>query len=254
MKKLKSGGFAPAHNVQAVSDAQSGAIITMVVVDQGNDQGQLEPQVERASEELQRVSALTEAAAGPIGQVAADGAYHDAQQLHRLQQQEITPVVPDANANRRPPGVDDAYLAHAFSYDEATNTMVCPQGKLLKPHGLNSHKTAQRYRAQAADCAACPAKDLCCPNSKSGRGVNRSLYEAPLAQVAANVQSDAGQRMLRARATTGEGVFARVKHLLHWKRCRTWGRAGAQAEAYWRQITHNILLLTEIWKPMTVAA
>ena len=43
-RKLKDGSFAPAHNVQVVTDMSSGAIIHAEVIEQGNDCGQLAPQ------------------------------------------------------------------------------------------------------------------------------------------------------------------------------------------------------------------
>lgn len=254
LKRLKDAGFAPAHNVQAVSDAASGAIISLTVIEQGNDQGQLEPQVKRAIEELERVAKAAAKAAVPVEQVAADAAYHDARQLERLQQQGIAPVVPDGQVNRRPTGVEDAYLAQAFTHDPQSDTLTCPQGKLLQFYGPNKRRTSHRYRASAEACAQCPVKHLCCPNSNTGRTVNRSLYAETLGRVSTHVQTAEGQRMLRARSITAEGLFARLKHHLHWKRCQTWGRKGAQAEAYWRQITHNLLLVTSIWKPMVLAA
>jgi len=252
LKKLKRGNFAPAHNVQAVTDATSGAIITMVVIPQGNDQGQLEAQVQRADEELRRVAELAQRDPGRVERVAADSAYHDARQLARLQGQEILAAVPDGQQNRRPTGVDDAYLASAFAYDTETDTMICPQGKLLHSHGMNAERTAQKYRARSQDCAGCPAKQQCCPNARNGRSVNRSLFSEPLQKTAAHVASEEGQRMLKARSATSEGNFARIKNLLHWRRCRTWGKMGASAEALWRQITHNVMLLTGQWAPMVL--
>ncbi len=55
---------------------------------------------------------------------------------------------------------------------------------------------------------------------------------------------------MRSRKITAEGAFARIIHLLNWRRCRTWGKRGAQAEALWRQIAHNLLLLTGHWRPI----
>jgi hypothetical protein len=57
--------------------------------------------------------------------------------------------------------------------------------------------------------------------------------------------------MAAKRRTTAEGAFARIKERLHWRRCRCWGRAGAAAELLWRQLTHNLLILTGYWKPLT---
>ncbi|MCH7837932.1 MAG: transposase, partial [Chloroflexi bacterium] len=88
-----------------------------------------------------------------------------------------------------------------------------------------------KYRAAASACAACPEKDRCCPNATSGRTVHRSLHSELIESLEEHLQTPDGKRMLHARQTTSEGTFARLIGLLHWRRCRTWGRRGAQAEA-----------------------
>jgi len=253
LKKLKRGGFGPAHNVQAVSDAEGGAIINVEVIAQGNDQGQLAPQVEAAQAVLEQVSMVAEAPLGPVQGVAADGAYHNPRQLKNLAEQGIEAAVPDGQGARRPEGVSDAYLSDKFNYDESTDTFICPEGHALTSWGLNENKTSQKYRARAKDCATCPAKTQCCPTSKKvGRSVNRRLEEETIQTVAEHCKSEKGVWRRRARSVTSEGVFARMIEALHWRRCRTWGRKGAMAEARWRQIAHNLLLLTGHWRPITM--
>ena len=253
LKKLKTtGGFAPAHNVQMVSDAASGAIVSVDVVPQANDQGQLGPQTQQAIETLERVSALSQTQNGSqsVQSISADGAYHDTRQLNALLEQGIQPVVPDSASAHRSTDAQPGYLASDFAYDAQTNTMCCPEGQRLHPIGLNDRKTAARYRAKAKACGQCPAKAKCCPKSAIGRTVNRPLYEQTVQEVAAFVQSSEGQARLRSRSVTAEGNFSRMIQSLHWKRCRTWGVAGAKAEAIWRQMIHNLLLLIGQWQPM----
>lgn len=253
-KKLKDGSFAPAHNIQVVTDMNSGAIIHTEVIEQNNDCTQLAPQLRNAQEELERVSAqLDEPASSKPSSpttVCADSAYHDTHQLVDLAERGIAATVPDPNRSRRPPGVANEYLAEAFEYDARRDVLICPQGKPLTPRKLNPNKTAMTYQAKTGDCQQCPFKSQCCPTAKQGRNVNRPLYPGVLAAVAKRVSSSEGQRCMRNRKIIAEGAFARILHLLHWRRCRTWGKRGAQAEALWRQITHNLLLFTGHWQPI----
>jgi transposase len=251
-KKLKNGAFAPAHNVQVATDMASGAIISAEVIEQGNDCGQLAPQLDNAEEELARVREQLDddesAKPASPGTVCADSAYHDTLQLVDLDERGIAAVVPDSD--RRPPGVADEYLAEAFKYDADRDEMTCPQGKTLKRRKLNPNKTATTYQAQSQDCEQCPFKSQCCPKAKHGRSVNRPLYPEVVNAAAERCASPDGQRCMRKRKITAEGAFARIVDLLNWRRCRTWGKRGAQAEALWRQITHNLLLLTGHWQPI----
>ena len=253
-KKLKNGAFAPAHNVQVVTDMSSGVIIHTEVIEHGNDCGQLAPQLRNAQEELERVSEELDddAPSKPSSPttVCADSAYHDTHQLVELAERGMAAVVPDPNRARRPPGVSDAYLAEAFDYDAQRDALICPQGKALRPRKLNPNKTAMTYQAKTGDCQECPFKSQCSPKATQGRSVNRPLYPEVLAAVAQRVSSREGQRCMRARKITVEGAFARIIHLLNWRRCRAWGKRGAQAEALWRQIAHNLLLLIGHWQPI----
>jgi len=256
-RKLKTHNFAPAHNVQVTADLDSGAVIEVEVIDQGNDAGQLAPQLRRAQAEVDRVGQKMtdeEDKPGPIRAGAADSAYHDTRQLKDFEQQGIKTYVPDTRLERRPSGVSDAFLARMFSYDETTDTMTCPMGCPLRARKLNANQTAMTYQANAKTCANCPHKHECCPNTKGGRSVNRPLYPEIVQRVHQRTKSEQGKRFRKARSVTGEGVIARMVDRLPWRRCRTWGRRGAQAEAKWRQITHNLMVIMHQWQPLVLRA
>jgi len=248
LMRQKDGSFAPGYNAQAVTDLSSGAIIHAERVDSGSDGGQLQPQVERAQAVLREVVADQDEAVG--SSIVADGGYHDTLQLEALEHQGVACYVPDGNNNRHAPGISAGYEAQAFCYDAATDTMCCPQGHALHARGLNNGKTAMTYLAKAGVCQSCPAKPQCCPKTKLGRSVNRCLYTETLEKVEQRLASAEGTRQKRARQIVCEGAFARLKELLHWRRCSMWGRAGAEAELLWRQFAHNLLLLLGVWKPI----
>lgn len=235
----------------ALGQLDFGAIVSAQDLDKGGDGGQLQPQLELANEMMERVKED----APPVQSVTADGAYHDTRQLHDLETDGVTCYVPeDRNASRQAPGVSSEYQADRFTYTGATDTMTCPEGQCLKRRKLNEGQTAAVYQAPAPKCNACPAKPKCCPNSKSGRCVNHTLpeYQQTLNSVADHVNSEEGKTKCHARWVVCEGAFARPVELLHWDRNRMWGPVGAEAELLWRQFTHNLMLLTGIWKPMTV--
>jgi hypothetical protein len=247
VQRQKDGSFAPGYNVQAVTDLDTGVIVTAQPIDAGNDAGQLEPQVSQAQAVLRDVRSQAPAVAA----VAADGAYHDTMQLVSLEAQGVACHVPeDRNTQRTPPGVAEKFRAQAFAYDESSDTMTCPEGKTLGRRKLNNEKTAVVYQAPTGCCAACPHKSECCPKSQSGRSVNRPIYQETLDTVAARVSSEEGKQMKRARSVVCEGAFARLQGLLHWKRCRAWGWEGVEAEVAWRQLAHNLMIWTGQWKPL----
>jgi hypothetical protein len=187
--------------------------------------------------------------------VTADSGYHDSQQLVALASEGIASYVPDDRTrHRRPPGVRDDYLAEQFVYSESTDTLVCPQGHHLRRRKYNRDRTAITYEGEKRVCGGCPGKSDCCPRSSSGRSVNRPVSAEVLAEVAERVGSPQGVKQSKARKVTMEGCFARLCELLSWRRCRCWGKTGARAEALWRQISYNLMLLIEHWQPLVLRA
>ena len=254
MKRLKNGSFGPAHNVQVVTDLDSGAIISAEVIDKQNDSGQLLEQTRRAQAELRRVKERLDEdpeSGSSVKAVVADSAYHDTRQLVTLDDEGIATYVPDYRS-RRPSGVSQQFDRNKFSYDASTDTMVCPAGARLKRRKLNKNGTAMTYQAKASVCLTCSYKPECSPSSSSGRSVNRPLYEDVLKRVSDRVASEAGKRRLQARSVVTEGAIGRLVSLLHWRRCCTWGGVGAQAETQWRQIVHNLMLSLGLWRPLVL--
>jgi transposase len=255
LKKMKDGRYRPGYNVQVASDLSSGAIISTEVTCAGNDRGQLDPQLEKARERLSEVSERLEAGGeqrlGEVKSVAADSQYYETNDLVSLDG-DVETYVPEGFESWRPPGVSDRFLASQFIYNESTDTMICPESKSLRRRSLNRGKTAMRYEAAAKDCLACRYKGECCPKSKGGRTVSRLLYPEVLEATKERAKSGRGQKMKKARQVVMEGCMARLKGLLHWPRCRTWGKQGVAAELLWRQLTHNIMLLAGAWRPLAL--
>ena len=94
----------------------------------------------------------------------------------------IEPHVPVWDKGER---ADGTFGRSDFVFDEATDSYTCPNGKQLMRHRRN-FKTPRsgvtkantiNYRASQLDCAACPFKEQCCPNTAM-RKVTRSIHEA----------------------------------------------------------------------------
>ena len=254
VKRLKNGSFGPSHNVQVVTDLGSGAIITTEVIDQKNDGGQLLPQVRQAQQELDRVGEYLEKCVESdrsVKAVVADSAYHDTQQLVTLEKERVKMYVPDDRTrNRRPSGVSEQFGRDKFVYDAETDSMQCPAGELLSRRKSNKDGTVITYQAASSVCHACRHKPECSPHARSGRSVNRPVDADVMKVIADRVDSDRGKQYRQARGVVVEGAIGRLIERLNWRRCRSWGNAGARAETLWRQITHNLLLLIGHWKPL----
>ena len=65
-----------------------------------------------------------------------------------------------------------------FTYVEAHDHWICPEGEHLWPHELDHERRLVRYRARSHVCNACPAKGRC-TDSEEGREIVRPLDPWP---------------------------------------------------------------------------
>jgi hypothetical protein len=70
------------------------------------------------------------------------------------------------------------YRTAGFSYDEAHDHWLCPEGQHLWPHEFDGERRLVRYRAKAHICNGCPRKEAC-TDSDRGREIVRPLDPWP---------------------------------------------------------------------------
>lgn len=70
------------------------------------------------------------------------------------------------------------YRTAGFTYHEAHDYWLCPEGEQLWPHELDRERRLVRYRARARICNACPSKARC-TDSDDGREIVRPLDPWP---------------------------------------------------------------------------
>jgi hypothetical protein len=70
------------------------------------------------------------------------------------------------------------FRTQGFEYHGGLDVWECPEGEHLKPVAIDHRNRVARYRARAAVCNSCPAKDGC-TDSDQGREVVRQLDPWP---------------------------------------------------------------------------
>jgi hypothetical protein len=95
-----------------------------------------------------------------------------------------------------------------FSYDEAHDHWLCPEGEHLWPHEFDRERRLVRYRARAHVCNACHVKERC-TDSNQGREIVRPLDPWP--------HSEAGRfhRVLALLLVTLSGLILAVELARH---------------------------------------
>lgn len=145
----------------------------------------------------------------------------------------IEPHVPVWDKGER---TDSTFGRSDFVYDDENDLYTCPNGKQLMRHRRNYKKPRSgvtkantvNYRASQLDCAGCPYKEQCCPNTAS-RKVTRSVHESAR-DVARDVAKTPAYRRTRRQRKQVEMLFAHMKRILKMDRLRLRGLSGARDE------------------------
>jgi transposase len=163
-----------------------------------------------------------------------DMAYGSAELLGwMVNEKAIQPHVPVWDRTQR----DDETLSSSdFQWDEQADEYRCPQGKALRKQrrtfkNLRTHIPKAGtiiYRASQSDCANCPLKARCCPNTPN-RKIARSVHESARDVARAMAKTDAYKQSRKDRKKV-EMLFAHLKRIMKLDRLRLRGLTGAHDE------------------------
>lgn len=163
-----------------------------------------------------------------------DMAYGSAELLGwMVNEKAIQPHVPVWDRTQRD---DDTFSSSDFQWDEQADEYRCPQGKVLRKQrrtfkNLRTHITKAGtiiYRASQSDCANCPMKAHCCPNTPM-RKIARSVHESARDVARAMAKTDAYKQSRKDRKKV-EMLFAHLKRIMKLDRLRLRGLTGAHDE------------------------
>lgn len=180
----------------------------------------------------------------------ADTAYGTASMLGwMVEEKDIAPHVPVWDRSERN---DGTFANTAFQWDEAADEYRCPAGKPLRRQWrpfkqARTHVTKANtvnYRASQFDCAACPMKPRCCPNTPN-RKIARSVYEHAR-DVARQIATTEDYQRSRCERKKVEMLFAHLKSILKLDRLRLRGISGATDEFTLAGIAQNLRRMAKL--------
>jgi transposase len=165
----------------------------------------------------------------------------------------IEPHVPVWDKTQR----KDATLpSSAFHWDAQAGEYRCPQGHALRSQwrafkNPRSHITKAGtiiYRSSQSDCASCPIKARCCPNT-SIRKITRSVHESAR-ELARTIAKTAAYRQSRKDRKKVEMLFAHLKRIMKLDRLRLRGLSGANDEFLLAAAAQNLRRMAKWLVPM----
>jgi transposase len=152
---------------------------------------------------------------------------------------------------------DGTFSVSDFQWDEQANEYRCPKGQPLRsqwrafssPRHHITHADTIIYRSTQQQCATCPLKPRCCPNTPT-RKIARSLYEKSR-EATRKVADTAAYRQSRKDRKKVEVLFAHLKRILKLDRLRLRGRRGARDEFLLAATAQNLRRMAKRWQQMT---
>ena len=179
-----------------------------------------------------------------------DTAYGTAPMLAwMVEEKGIEPHVPVWDKTERK---DDSFSSSDFHWNEDTEEYRCPAGKALRSEwrafkNERSHVTKANtinFRSRQTDCATCPMKAKCCPNT-SIRKIARSVHEAAR-DVARRIATTPEYVRSRHERKKVEMLFAHLKRILKLDRLRLRGMSGATDEFTLAAAVQNLRRLAKL--------
>lgn len=166
----------------------------------------------------------------------------------------IEPHVPVWDKRQRK---DETLSSTDFHWDEQAGEYRCPRGHALRSQwralkNLRTHITKAGtiiYRSSQADCASCPMKARCCPNTLI-RKITRSVHEAAR-EVARTIAKTAAYRQSRKDRKKVEMLFAHLKRIMKLDRLRLRGLSGANDEFLMAATVQNLRRMAKWLAPDT---
>ena len=150
-----------------------------------------------------------------------------------VDEKQIEPHAPVWDKSERE---DGTFSSSEFEWNAQTNEYCCPAGKTLRSNWRPFKNPRTRitkadtivYRSSQFDCAKCPMKNQCCPNTPI-RKIARSIHEDARDVARAIATTDAYAQSRKDRKKV-EMLFAHLKRILKLDKLRLRGFSGAKDE------------------------
>jgi transposase len=252
---LTSHGTIQGYNGQALVDGKHQIIVHGEAFGSGQDAKHLEPMVDGAKDNMQKIGEGADYFKGKI--FTADTNYHNQSNLKKCHDEQLDAYIPDLKFRRRDPRFatrkrskakkGKKFVLEDFKYNQAADHYICPNGKVLKlniKRHSTDHNIYRRYMAAENDCAGCSLTHRCFYRKNTKR---RSL-DVPIGAEKTNfskamqnkVDSAKGRKIYPQRFAIVEPVFANIKTQKRLNRFTLRGKVKVNIQWMLYCMVHNI--------------
>jgi transposase len=236
--------FRPLYTVQLLRDLDSRLVFSYDVLTQNNDNGVLEPMVDRMMDSVARKP----------DELLVDSGYVSQLHLKFCDQAGITLYGPyqendysAENEKKTPHKKHPEIPKSAFRWLDKEQTYQCPEGHLLCFTNTQTQQRADHrikvdlYTCPAEHCMVCASQPRCTRSPKKGRKVSRMENEELLDALRARMTTEEAKRLYKLRRQTVELNYADMKEHRGLRRFHGRGLQRVTAEIGMLVLTHNIL-------------
>jgi transposase len=203
--------FRPLYTVQLLRDLDSPLIFSYGLFTQNNDNGMVEPMVERMVDQVGRKPQ----------ELFIDSGYVSLQHLEFCDLQDITPYGPcqendfsKQNDKKAQHNQHTELPKSAFVWMAEEQAYECPEGHRMPFAKTQTQKRADHtvtlslYLCPPEHCQACPRQGVCTRTPQKGRTVSRMENEELLEALRERMQTEAAKKEYKLRSQTVELNYA----------------------------------------------
>jgi transposase len=236
--------FRALYSVQLVRDLDSPLIFSYDVCLQNNDNGVLEPMIERMMDNV----------GVKPNELLIDSGYVSIEHLQFCDQAGITLYGPSQendyskqNGKKAQHNQFTALPKSAFVWLEKEQTYQCPEGHRLELSGTKTSPRADHniklnlYTCPPEHCSDCPRQKECTRTPQKGRTVSRMENEELLDELRARMQTPKAKQLYKLRSQTVELSFADMKEHRGLRRFHGRGLARAKNEVGTLVLVNNLM-------------
>ena len=219
-------GTIQGYNGQALVDKKHQVIMHAEAFGYGQDHGHLEPMLDGAKKNLQKIGHSPDYFKDKI--LTADTNYHSHDNIEKCIEEELDAYIPDLKFRTRDSRFDTQkrhqrqierpFKLEDFKHDEVQDQYICPCNKRLKLNAkrfIRDRVIYRRYVADMNDCQSCLLKHRCIRHKNAKRktltvpiGVTEDNYSKAMAE---KVDSEKGRKIYPQRIAIVEPVFANIR-------------------------------------------
>jgi transposase len=240
----KDNVFRPLYTMQLLRDLDSPLIFAYDVLAQNNDNGVLQPLIER----------MVDNVGVKPKDVLVDSGYVSVRHLEFCDLMGITLYGPcqendysAANDKKAQSNQHTELPKSVFTWIAEEQTYQCPEGHRLRFTKTQTQQRADHkitlalYTCPAEHCQACPRQPACTRTPQKGRTVSRMENEELLDALRQRMHTTEAQLLYKQRSRTVELNFADLKEHRGLRRFHCRGLARVKAEVASLVLTHNLL-------------